>query len=62
MYEFGAQSDHEKPFLSHFEDFTERFRNLGNELEDKDLEDKDIYRKIYENISSVILQAFLECG
>jgi hypothetical protein len=32
MYEFGAQLDHEKPFLFHFEDFTERIQKFGNEL------------------------------
>ena len=61
MYEFGAQLGHENAFLFHVEDFTSEFRNLGNELEDK-LLSKDIYRKIYKNISSVILQPFRECA
>src|SRR5262245_32090965 len=61
MYVFGAQLGHENGFLFHVEDFTSEFGNLGNELEDK-LLSKDIYRKIYENISSVILQVFRECG
>ena len=61
MYEFGAQLGHENAFLFYVEDFTGEFGNLGNELEDK-LVSKDIYRKIYKNISSVILQPFRECA
>ena len=35
MYQFGAQLDHEEPFLFHFEDLRSEFRSLGNELEKK---------------------------